>query len=330
MRTKIIVGMILATLGAAGVVQLAGFPEMRYTVHVIGEDGQPISGVKTASLFNKGPVGYGQKMEVPETTDDNGNFTAEGYSDDGVPAGKLLSLDGYYDSGVLVPHFYTSKDGHWQPWDQIYTTVLRKVGTRIPMYVRKVNAVIPSAVGVSCGYDLEEADWVAPYGKGKVADFLMTATKVLYRADNDYEAAITISFSNSSDGMQEIQLPKEFANSVFKWPREAPEDGYQPSLEAHRLWHNIGHQEGTTSIDTSKDHQTYFFRVRTMKQGNRIISALYGKITSGFYVSPDKTGQHGYIEFTYYLNPTALDQNLEFSGDSLFKNLPQDETTHEP
>ncbi len=328
MNAKIIIALMAAALGTAGVAQVVNMPKMRYTLHVIGEDGKPIPGVKTASSFNKDAISYGQKIQVSATTDDNGNFTAEGYSDDGKALGKLMSKDGYFDSGVSAGPFEIFENGHWLPWDQTYTTVLRKIGTPIPLYVKRMNATIP-VTGTPCGYDLEVADWVAPYGKGKVTDYIVTVTNLQYRSDNDSEISATVTFPNDGDGIQEIQLPKEFANSVFKWPRLAPEAGYLPQLETHRLWLNVerGH---TQSIDTANENQAYFVRVRTVKQGGKIVSALYGKILGGIGVGPNGGKNGGVIGFTYYLNPTSLDRNLEFSGNTLFKDLPQSETTHVP
>jgi hypothetical protein len=71
----------------------------------------------------------------------------------------------------------------------------------------------------------------------------------------------------------------------------------------------------------------YFFRVRTIldKDGN-IESALYGKIHGDFQLD-----HHGNIGFTYYLNPTPNDRNVEFDPkQNLFKNLPSSEQVRQP
>jgi len=148
-------------------------------------------------------------------------------------------------------------------------------------------------------------------------------------AANDYEVFIQITFPNEADGIQEVQLPKEFANSEFKWPRLASEVGYQPKLEAHRLWVNIpGGQK--QDINTANENQAYFFRVRTVKQGDKIVSALYGKIKGGVRAGGDASG-HGFAEFLYYLNPTPLDRNMEFDlKKDLFKNLSNDAQPRDP
>jgi len=324
MKTEIIITLVAAFLGAAGVVEYAGLPRAKATVHVLNEDGQPIPGANATFGFCA-QFNFETNIKVEGVTDANGNFTGEGYSNGMV--GNEIRKEGYYLGWAPLPTFYTSNDGHWQPWDQTYTTVLRRIETQISLYVRKWGAKIPAALNESCGFDLEAADWVAPYGKGKAADFIVTVTYLKYTDYNNNELTASITFPNDGDGIQEVKLPKEFANSQFKWPREAPEAGYLAKLEAHHIWSMS--PLGTNITDTSKGVDGYFFRVRTVKQGSQITSALYGKITGGIGVGPNE-GKNGYISFTYYLNPTSLDRNLEFSGNTLFKNLALSETTHVP
>jgi hypothetical protein len=330
MKLKLIILWLMTAMAALGADLLGQFPMMRFTVHVIGEDGQPIPGVNATFMFNEAAVGFGKLTEVSAITDNNGTFTVEGYSENGVIGTKThgLNKDGYYDGGVNAGHpFYTIKDGHWLPWGQTYTTVLRRVGTPIPLYARKVGIGVPAS-GTPVGYDLEEGDWVAPYGSGKVTDLLVTVTNLQYRSNNDSDVSATISFPNDGDGIQEVKLPEEFANSMFIWPREAPVTGYQSKLEARRLWLNT--QAGKTqNITTSNENQAHFFRVRTVKQGDQIVSGIYGKIKGGIGIGPGD-GKSAAIGFTYYLNPTPNDRNLEFSGNTLFKNLTRHETTHVP
>jgi len=297
---------------------------------VVGEDGQPVSGADATFVFNEGPVGFGTVKEVPVVTDEKGNFTAEGYSETGTVGFVRRSIhkDGYYESGVNAGPFYEIKDGRWQPWDQAYTTVLRKIGKPVPMYVRHASITVPGGINEPRGYDLLDADWVPPYGKGHSPDFIVTMTDMQYRSWNDHEASATITFSNEGDGIQEVKLPKEWANSQFNWPREAPESGYGPKHEAHRKWLNVDNRQGTTSLDTSNENQAHFFRVRTVQKDGKVIGALYGKIRGGISVGSD--GKTGVLSFFYYLNPTSLDRNMEFTGNNLFRGLKLREDSHIP
>jgi hypothetical protein len=326
MKTKIT--MLLSTVfGTAAIVvgQVVGLPIARVNLHIIDENNLPVSGAQIKLGFIDSSTH--QENAQSGLTDNQGLFSAQGPCN-GI-LGCEISKNGYYNGWPSFSYFYTIKDGHWQPWDQTYTTVFRKVGNPIAMYAKKVGAKIPAAINEHCGFDLEAADWVAPYGNGQVADFSVTVTNLQYTSDNDSNASATITFPNDGDGIQETQLPAEFAQSVFKWPRQAPDTGYQPKLEAHRLWVNPRNGQ-TQSVNTANENQAYFFRVRTVMKDGHIISALYGKIQGGVFIGPNK-GQNGIVGFTYYLNPTPNDRNMEFDpNQNLFKNLPYQQRIRAP
>jgi len=317
-KTKVVVFLIVAAVGAVGIYQVTGPPTIRFTVHVVGEDGEPLAGVKTSVIFH--PTGHhDQFTQVDVVSNVNGNFTAQGFSHDGTFAvGELLNKDGYYASGVLIPHFTKTDDlGHWLPWGQTYTTMMRKIGDPIPMYARIVDINIP-AVGQPCAYDLEAGDWVAPYGKGLTADFVFTLQRQ-WQAFNNFDVSVVITFPNSGDGIQETQLPAEFADSQFKWPRVAPEDGYQPSLLLRVADSPTTGLQG--NIGDKNSNNRYFFRVRAVESDGNVSSALYGKISEGIELAPNSSKTCG-IHLAYYLNPTPNDRNMEYDVQKdLFKNL---------
>jgi hypothetical protein len=132
------------------------------------------------------------------------------------------------------------------------------------------------------GYDLMIGDWVGPYGKGINSDILFTEN----HADEKSGYTFTIGFPKEGDGLQEFTLPDRETGSGLRSPHEAPADGYQPKDEQTQM---------------PDPHRIYLFRVRTAKDhdGN-IVSAHYGKIYGDF------------MQFTYYLNPTSNDRNIEF------------------
>lgn len=102
----------------------------------------------------------------------------------------------------------------------------------------------------------------------------------------------------------------------------APEVGYS-ALSPKRVYQPVGKPQHS---DIQQD-QNYFFRVRTMKddKGN-IVSALYGKIYGDFQFD-----ERGRVTFTYYLNPTPNDRNVEFNPKkNLFTDLSAREQVHEP
>jgi len=233
-----------------------------------------------------------------------------------------LGKEGYYGGGISSGHFYkTDSLNHWLPWDATYTTVLRKIGNPIPMYAKNVNIDIP-AIGQPCGYDLEVGDWVGPYGKGKVSDFIFTLQRQ-YQDYFDFNVSVTLTFSNPGDGIQVTQLPVEFANSQFKWPRKAPVDDYQLGFSVQFSENKKIGFHGNVPQD-----QVYFFRVRTVEQNGIVTSALYGKINSGLCITPQHA-KNCYVGLYYYLNPTPNDRNIEY-GSTLFKNLEFLETPRAP
>lgn len=290
------------------------------------EDNHPISGVSVKMWFK-------DRLEHKDVilrgeTDSNGVFAGQGRIGADGMLGLYITKSGYYLGGAPVPIFREVDSlNHWQPWGATYEAVLRKIENPIAMYARKVSAEIPMA-GQPCGFDLMIADWVAPYGRGKTADFVVTLTNRRLDSWFDYDVSATVSFSNRLDGLQETSLPKAFALSAFKWPRQAPESGYQQSFFARSSWFPQG--SGKLPIRTFKDGQAYFFRVRTAESNGQIVSALYGKIDGGIILEP-REAKLCKIWFLYYLNPTPLDRNMEFDlTKNLFANLKDEERPRDP
>ncbi len=165
-----------------------------------------------------------------------------------------------------------------------------------------------------------EGDWVAPRGKGKISDFIFTAQSAFTNLQQQH-VILNLSFSNPLDGIQLTELPKEFGNSFFKWPRQAPDNGYQPTWMQER--------DKTYRIQ-KLEQQKFFFRVRTLEKDGKIVSAFYGKLSEGFQVGADSPTVCKF-RLCYYLNPRPLDRNMEFDlKQNLFKNLPQNEQPRRP
>jgi hypothetical protein len=177
-------------------------------------------------------------------------------------------------------------------------------------------------------------DWVAPDGKGQVADLLFNFARItngvvkegpynrsdnfLYRQLRDN--SLTISFSNEGDGIQSVAA----TGGGLRLPREAPANGYSPKLikRDFEIATNTVVITSETKVVRHSDFNrdaNYFFRVRTKTDGKGdITNALYGKIYGDF---GENIG-NGQINFTYYLNPEPNSRNMEFNTKSnLFKNL---------
>lgn len=322
MKTMAILYLLIfsITFPLLGQTQNQGYSQAKVTIRVIGEDNNPIPNVIASFVFDE-QYKYGAIVRVTGKTETTGLFTAQGYSAFGR-FGADLKKDGYYMSGVPSPDFRDAKDGHWQPWGVTNIAILRKIENPVPVYAKKVRGTdIPDA-GKSCGFDLEAGDWVAPYGRGKTADLIITLTNRSYESWDVFDVSATITFSNPLDGIQETQLPKEYALSEYTWPRQAPDAGYQSSFAARYAQFQDGGQKPIHTFNGDGTGQAYFFRIRTVEQNGKIVSALYGKIDSGIVLDP-RRAKFCKVFFTYYLNPTSLDRNMEFDlKRNLFVNLP--------
>ena len=81
---------------------------------------------------------------------------------------------------------------------------------------------------------------------------------------------------------------------------------------------------------TKQQERGYFFRVRTAEENGRIISANYGKITGDIGIDP-RDAKNCTVTFTYYLNPTSLDRNMECDPKrNLLQGLSWEENPREP
>jgi hypothetical protein len=316
MKTKILI-CVGALIGVAAVQQV-GWPVAKLTVRVVDEQKQPIEGASVKIGF-RSKLSDEDAFAVGETNKD-GDFTAEGHSDKRLLADARKT--GFYDSGSPGTVFGDPVAGKWQPWNPVAEIILRPIGTPVALYAKSVQADLP-VLDKACGYDLEKGDWVRPYGKGGKADFIFTGHRE-FKARNDFDVRVELTFPNPHDGILETKLPAIGKNSRFRAERKAPMDGYNKNVEIRNAVQN------GTFIDTFEQTTPFFFRVRTVEEGGRIIAANYGKILGGLRLD-GVNSQTCTILFTYYLNPTSLDQNTEWdTTKNLIPGLKPKETPREP
>jgi hypothetical protein len=318
MKTKLFI-CLGALLGTAATVRQAGWPLAKLTVHVVGEQGEAISGADVTINFREKLSN--QNAWVVGKTDNEGNFTAEGHSDRRLSG--FVRKAGCYEGGTGWTIFKDPILGKWQPWNSVVEVVLRPIVNPVALYAKNGWLEIPGTEQ-AYGYDLEKSDWVTPYGSGLYSDFVFTLQR-RYKSRDDFEVNVNLSFSQRLDGIQEAQLPAIGRNSAFKWPRQTPQDGYQSVLET-RLSHDLK----TGFTQSASEGQAYFFRVRTVEENGRIVSALYGKIKGGLQLAPSNS-KTCKVKLTYYLNPTSLDRNLEWDlKRNLIRGLSREETPITP
>jgi hypothetical protein len=136
-----------------------------------------------------------------------------------------------------------------------------------------------------------------------------------------FSTSLELSLTNAVDGIQEVSL-SSFPGSAYRLPRQAPLDGYTATFRE---------SESSTNYFRPNTEQAFLVRVRSVTNSEgKVVSAQYGKITSclAFDGRWSKTGS---IQFTYYLNPTPNDRNLEFDPKrNLFPNLKSTEQVTAP
>jgi hypothetical protein len=191
--------------------------------------------------------------------------------------------------------------------------LLKKIGKPIPMYAKRLNTHVPD-LDKPVGFDLEAGDWVAPYGIGANADILFTG-HFDKRVDGESDFTLTVNFPRVGDGIQEFKVPEANKGSELRSPHEAPTNGYQSQ------WVQTDNRKPGKPVETNRDpNRNYLFRVRTeLDDKGNVKSALYGKIYGDF------------MEFSYYLNPTPNDLNVEFDPkQNLSKDLKMLEGVNAP
>lgn len=222
-------------------------------IKVIDEDKIPVEGASIEMCFHGDCL---SKDAIYGLTDNEGLFKKMAESKDGtVRAG--VSKEGFYTS-TLREQFIQTKLGKWLPWDKEIIVKLRPKVNPVPMYVRNRYVEIP-AHGKEIGFDLMKSDWVIPYGQGVHADFIMRVDRK-YKNTANFEATLTVTFSNKYDG---IQVIKDDRGGVFSQgsryylPRTAPETGYQS-----RLVKRVSRGEYGWHDDKANDNN-YLFRIRS-------------------------------------------------------------------
>ena len=283
-------------------------------VTVTGEDGTPIKDADVAVKY----LGYQKTTRKEGQSNEQGVFSATGSTPLRMTVG--IEKDGYYKthSGRLS-----------RTQDHDVTFVLREKRNPIPLYAKREVLFFP-ANKEWLGYDFQAGDWTAPHGQGKTIDlwFKCDTEKVPYeRRYKEGEGSLEIKF-REDEGLLLVEddyLPL----SIMKMPHLAPQTGYQNTF---RLF------EDTTGESKFQHGIGYFFRTRVRKEGERIVSAQYGKLLKDFKFSPRRFENKNNIEksfatlyLPYYFNPTPNDRNLELDPKrNLLTNLEYEERANEP
>lgn len=267
--------------------------QWKASLSVVDERAQPLAGaeIRISYYLPASPEKPTASDRITGFTDTNGVFRAS-HVDRSALLGFHVQKQEYYPTAFQYELGYAADDS--PQWNLEQSLTLKRVLHPIAMYAKRVDAQ-PPVNGKAVGYDFTIGDWVSPHGKG-VAPDVFFRRDYSKRALNDYDYKLTITFPKQGDGIQTFAVPQDEKGSGLRSPYEAPETGYEGEVTKV----NISHPPETVEWDYDPD-RNYFIRVRTVldEHGN-VRSALYGKIYGDF------------MHFSYYLNPTPNDRNIEF------------------
>lgn len=324
MKRQVLIGVLVA--GSVFAAPNADLPEAQITVRVVDENSRPMASVDVSVTFEMpkykpGVWGSSEMMTRRGLSNSQGVFSAAAKSGNYVGYGAQAT--GYYPSTGKPVEFARSEGGRWQPWDPTVILILKKIKRPGPMYARRLEGKIP-VVDEPVGFDLMEAAWVTPHGKGKSSDMLFKVTKRVI-SFHDFAAELLLSFPNNGDGIL-LMPPDTQRGSELRSPHEAPETGYGSSLSLLQ-----GNSKERGQYGMINEDKNYFFRVRTvLDERGQVVSCLYGKIYGRIEYFP-VSSKAAKLRFTYYLNPTTNDRNIEFDPKrNLFRNLKSDEQVRDP
>ncbi len=319
---KILFTFLIGALTAGcSIAQLLPLPTKPWnaTVKVIGEDGQPVNAADVLIGYTLPPYAFSDNPkyngQFSGLTDTNGFYSAT-HDDRSDSLGFRVQKAGYYTTSSS----YRLGDPQQYPQRRNISTTLtlKKIGAPIAMYAKRQEMKIKKE-DEPMGFDLKVGDWVTPNGKGEHTDIFFTAHRKII-SERKYDCTLTVTFPNKGDGLA-VASAEPDGGSEFKTSRTAAESGYEPERILH--YSNTNQPESVFG---------YFIRVRTvLNDDGNVKSALYGKIPGNFRFFAGTKAPKAGMAFTYYLNPTANDRNVEHNPQrNLIRDLSPLEEVKEP
>jgi len=296
-------------------------PSVALGVKVVDDEENPLSGIPVACIFpDRTRLGDEDYSIVTNRTGGDGMTRFKGRSYNGWVDYGMIKKEGYYPIGAIRTDF-TNISGlvirKWLPYDEVQTITLQKIGKKIPLFVKeaypKRKQDLTATSDRKFCYDLVKGDWMPPFGKGEHADIEF---QLLPRKDfgvhiglsgipgQSYRDEITMRFTGKDNGIVPMIPPP---NAVLKI-REAPFEGYEQQSVS---W--SGRDKNIQPERSDNKEKCQAFRIRTIKDADgKINRALYGKVYGGFLLTYKVEDHPSGVSFTYYLNLTPNDRNLEW------------------
>ena len=306
------------------------YPIAKVTLHVVNQDGEPVSDAKISAGFWMG----NENLSAYPNKDGFVSFRSPVIGD-AVFSNELLyhparnpdAKDKYYLTIFRLHYGSPSKDtrdGKWQPWNPTIEMVLKERINPIPMYAneRQRNEPIPER-NQWCGFDMTKNAWVSPYGIGEHAD-----VEICHEWDGkegkEYTGStLKLRFPDKGAGCYAVRhnYEKMYDSIVFKSPYHAVPS--KIALKELKFYEKYNPETKRFNRHLFPDGTVYIFRTRTRFDGNgRLVGAHYGKIYQPYALIFGFWRGGSYIRLPFYLNPTENDTNLEFDPErNLIKNV---------
>jgi hypothetical protein len=295
---------------------LAEPASLKFTVRVLdSETGIPVTNAIVQSFFEHQYDPWGNKPNIIKQekvlVDENGEAVFSGKDLNGGIGGSAVA-EGYYDgrSGRASERKNILLN-RWEPWNPVIEVKMRPKKNPVSMVYKRIERKQIPLFDTQVGFDLEIADWVSPYGKGKICDFVFTASTNMAQKQGIH---YILSFPNNKDGIQPYMLPQGL-HSSFVWPYKAPEDGYESGLDKYFIFH-FPKIDGPPFHNVKDDKDiNYIFRTRTQFDDNgNMVAGCHGRIQGEVRIS-----SKGEAYFQYWFNPDPFSRSLEYNGENLLK-----------
>ena len=187
-------------------------------------------------------------------------------------------------------------------------------GKPTKLKIAEVKHDFPQGSDEMC-FDFLKGDWLPPEGKGEVADVVFrrmprTFLGMAHDAKGKpigkrMKYALLVCFPGEGNGIQDMSTERE----CHLWVRTAPDSGYKREYESILM-----DGENMETISSGYFQKAQCFRIRTQKdESGSVTNCFYGKIYGEFEWFPESDIAPYYkeVKFTYYINETPMDRNLE-------------------
>ena len=274
-------------------------------IHIVDDLGHDVSNADISVFFgmNFRPNGYYLKG----VTDTNGMFIAEGET-----CGDEILIDvrkhGFYNSVkklcfAKMGAEHKVKDNKWLPFNEIEKITLRKIEK--PITLTAFNKLIDVAyTNKWIGFDMENKDFINPFGCGKNKDFEIKVEWDGLPAWKSKSCSMDVRFMQAETGGLYVNNVLE---SEFPYIYRA-----QPDAIYGRRFIRIVNRNGdpyVTAIPFAQD-SALVTRTRCVIDANGKVKAANFGCIRRLEISPSRRGV-ALLRLSYIFNPTPNDTNLE-------------------